>query len=110
VELVTIGQRRGLGGAHAEARYAINVDVPRRTITIGSLADLHVEVTELADVVWIGEAVDRITAQTSAHGHAEAATVNGAAVVWDRPHRRVAPGQSVVLYDGDLVVGWGLAV
>jgi tRNA U34 2-thiouridine synthase MnmA/TrmU len=29
--------------------------------------------------------------------------------VFDEPQRRVAPGQSVVLYDGDEVVGAGLA-
>jgi tRNA U34 2-thiouridine synthase MnmA/TrmU len=31
-------------------------------------------------------------------------------VDWDRPRRRVAPGQSVVLYRGDVVVGGGVAV
>jgi tRNA U34 2-thiouridine synthase MnmA/TrmU len=30
-------------------------------------------------------------------------------LTWDAPRRRVAPGQSVVLYDGDDVVGAGIA-
>ena len=33
----------------------------------------------------------------------------GGSVVWDEPQRRVAPGQTVALYDGDRVLGAGLA-
>jgi tRNA-specific 2-thiouridylase len=51
-----------------------------------------------------------VLAQCSAHGPAHAATFDGSRIVWAEPQRRVAPGQSVVLYRGDLVVAGGLAV
>ena len=37
VELVTIGQRRGVGVAMGERRYVVDVDVPGRTVVIGGL-------------------------------------------------------------------------
>jgi tRNA U34 2-thiouridine synthase MnmA/TrmU len=57
----------------------------------------------------------RVTAQCSAHGASRTAEVGrpDAAgrvdVRFAEPHRRVAAGQSVVLYDGDEVVGGGVA-
>ena len=60
-----------------------------------------------------------LDAQTSAHGDAhpavvawDAPTAAGrceAVLRWLEPQRRVAPGQAVVLYRGDAVVGGGLA-
>ena len=47
--------------------------------------------------------------QTSAHGTPRWAAVDPDGVQWDEPHRRVAPGQSVVFYEGEEVVGGGLA-
>ena len=51
----------------------------------------------------------RVGAQCSAHGPALPATFDRATVVFDQPQRRVAPGQSVVLYRGDRVLGGGIA-
>jgi tRNA-specific 2-thiouridylase len=115
VELVTVGQRRGLdlaGGAGR--RFVLDVDVGSATITVGPPERLRTAEQELVSMVWAGDPVSgRVTAQCSAHGRALPATVRpdgaGASVVWDEPERRVAPGQSVVLYDGDVVVGGGLA-
>jgi len=110
VELVTIGQRRGLGlpGGH-EPAYVIGVDVVSATVTIGSEADLLVETVRLRDLTWIGSPVEGpLRAQTSAHGLARPCRVAGTTVVYTEPSRRAAPGQSVVLYDGDEVVGGGI--
>jgi tRNA U34 2-thiouridine synthase MnmA/TrmU len=51
----------------------------------------------------------RVEAQTSAHGEPVEADFDGERVRFARPHRRVAPGQSVVLYRGDAVLGGGIA-
>jgi len=117
VELVTIGQRRGLDlGGNATPRYAVDVDVATATVTIGEAADLRVPSVRLDDVVWAHAPVSgAVSAQCSAHGTPYPATVEadgarGAVVVFERRQRRLAPGQSVVLYDGDLVVGGGIAV
>ncbi|MEZ5339907.1 MAG: aminomethyltransferase beta-barrel domain-containing protein [Acidimicrobiales bacterium] len=47
--------------------------------------------------------------QFSAHGAVLPATVTGGVIRWDTPQRKVASGQSVVLYIGDEVVGGGIA-
>ena len=121
VELVTIGQRRGLGiGIDGHPRYALEVDVPNRTVLVGAAADLDVTGELLRSFEWVDaqareDSLDSTTliAQLSAHGEpVEVAdlseTSDGLEVLWVSPQRRVAPGQSVVLYDNGLVVGGGL--
>lgn len=107
VELVTVGQRKGLGvSGSGERRFAVAVDVPRRRVTVGGPEDLAVEATPVVDLVWVAGPVEgTVEVQTSAHGSVAAAVVEGGHVRWVEPHRRVASGQSVVLYVGDEVVG-----
>lgn len=139
VEMVTIGQRRGLNLAGgAEARYVTDVDVRTATVTVGTRDDLLSDYVDIDRVVWAGEPVTgEVMVQTSAHGQSAPAVVRplghpGLAIIdpdrgrttgsplridWVEPHRRVAPGQSVVMYqtadvDGrriDYVVGGGIA-
>lgn len=120
VELVTVGQRRGLGlSGGAGHRYAVDVDVETRTVTVGTLDELEVPSTILRDVVrTAGEHAGRwstggVCAQASAHGRpvpVEVLELGGSQLElrWREPVRRVAPGQSVVLYDGELVLGGGV--
>ena len=49
-----------------------------------------------------------LVAQTSAHGTPRPCRVDGDTVRFDIPQRRVAPGQTVVLYAGDEVVAGGI--
>lgn len=114
VELVTVGQRKGLGTAGGGARqYALLVDVASATVRVGSLADLLAGRVELTDMAWVaGEPLPdgtAVEAQSSAHGRVAPATVVGETVAFDQAQRRVAPGQSVVLYRGDEVLGGGIA-
>ena len=116
VELVTIGQRRGLDvGGFATPRYAVDVDVPAATVTIGDEAALQAEQVTLDRVVWTHDEVAAdVLAQSSAHGEPRPAHVEPmgryTVVRFEEPVRRIAPGQSVVLYRGDLVLGGGVAV
>mgnify|MGYP000907078908 FL=1 len=118
VELVTLGQRKGLGLAGGGApRYVVDVDrtSAEPVVTVGSVADLMVDAQEVRRWSWsAGPVAGEVTVQISAHGAAAPAQVepaeSGVATVrWVDPHRRVAPGQSVVAYLGDEVVGGGLA-
>jgi tRNA-specific 2-thiouridylase len=110
VELVTIGQRHGLGlPGGTEPRYVVAVDVPSATVTVGDRADLLTDRVELDDLRWVAApTTGPLLAQTSAHGSPRPCRVEGAVVHFDDPTRRVAPGQSVVLYAGDEVVAGGI--
>lgn len=122
VELVTIGQRRGLGLAGGGApRYVIASDTASATVTVGEAEDLLVDDQLVDAVVWAAAAVSGpVEVQCSAHGTPKRAVLEPAAggatgtadvvtVRWAERTRRVGPGQSVVFYDGDEVLGGGLA-
>jgi tRNA-specific 2-thiouridylase len=110
LELVTVGQRRGLGTGGGAKRYAISVDTATRTVVVGDASDLLSRSVELTQLCWVhGPAQGRVQAQTSAHGDAVDAVLDGATVRFAEPQRRVAPGQSVVLYRGEEVLGGGVA-
>jgi tRNA-specific 2-thiouridylase len=116
VELVTIGQRKGLDLAGGpDRRYVVDVDVGSATVKVGDLSDLQRHVERLGQVVWAADARDGdLTVQISAHGEARPARVSrvdgGALLAWHEPQKRVAPGQSAVFYDGERVVGGGIVV
>jgi tRNA-uridine 2-sulfurtransferase len=115
VELLTIGQRRGLNVAAGERRYVVDVDVPAQRVVIGGPEDLLTETVDLDQLTWAGQPPsdgEFVLVQCSAHGEALHATVdrNGTLIRFHEPARRVAPGQSVVLYRGDVVIGGGVAV
>jgi tRNA-specific 2-thiouridylase len=112
VELVTVGQRRGLGPLHG--RYVLDVDVAAATITVGPLADLMVDRLGVRDLAWVDgppSPSEPLEVQMSAHGRPVPARWDppGAVSVLT-PVRRVSAGQSVVLYRGDAVVGGGTAI
>lgn len=116
VELVTIGQRKGLGLAGGtDPRYVVDIDAaPGRepVVTVGDLADLAVDHTPLDSWRWVGEPLDGVDLafQCSAHGSPDAGRVVDGRVEWSEPHRRIAMGQSVVAYDAQgHVVGGGIA-
>lgn len=120
VELVTVGQRRGLGLPGGGApRYVVDVDVPGATVRVGPEAALLTDRVVLDRVVWAGGPVaGPVGAQCSAHGAVRAAEVGPSAgdgdgrleVRFAEAQRRVAVGQSVVLYEGDEVAGGGIVV
>jgi tRNA-specific 2-thiouridylase len=119
LEMVTVGQRRGIGlPGGGPKRYVVDVDLAERRVVVGDESALMREEVAVGDVGWTDQpGFGQVRVQTSAHG----ATASGSLVPgddptevtlrWDRPQRRVAPGQSVVFYDtGDRrVLGGGIA-
>lgn len=107
VELVTVGQRRGMGHAPDGARrYAVAVDVPGRRVDVGTAEAAVVDGLALdpATVTWVDRALGAgaaAYAQVSAHGRPAACTWSPPALVFDEVQRPVAPGQTVALYDRD---------
>jgi tRNA-specific 2-thiouridylase len=112
IERFTIGQRRGLGVAAGAPRYVVAVDAGRATVTIGSAADLLCNRVEVRDPRWVVSAPppgSRVQVQTRAHGVPSDAVHRDGMVELAAPIRRVAPGQVVALYDGDVLLGGGIA-
>ena len=103
-------------GAEADQlRPFVDVAVPPvgdATVTVGDREDLLTERSPLESWRWMGEAADgrSVELQCAAHGRPEPGRIEDGAVWWERPHRRVAAGQSIVAYDGEgRVVGGGVA-
>ena len=117
VELVTVGQRRGLGLAGGgPKRFVVAVDRAASTVVVGSESDLLRDSTAVAQPAWVDGAVTgEVLVQCSAHGEARPATLEpspgGVVVRWHERQRLVAPGQSVVFYDETdrYVLGGGIA-
>ncbi len=116
VELVTPGQRRGLGIAgDGRRRYALAVDARGRRVVVGDAARATAIRVALGDATWVDAPLERggrTLAQTSAHGPASPCRWLGDALEFDEPQRIVAPGQTVAFYadtDPDTVVGSALA-
>lgn len=113
VEMVTVGQRKGMGGSTLERRYATEVDVVTGVVKVGNARDLLVDRVEVTNFTFTSETVDQGSAvdiQVSAHGDPISGSFHGTHVAFDEPQRRVARGQSVVLYNGDEVLGGGIAL
>ena len=113
VELVTVGQRRGLTAGGGERRFALHVDTATATVVAGTEAELLTDRLSITDETWTGPAVApgaRVTVQLSAHGSpVPAAYAGDGRILLDAPTRRTAPGQTVALYDDDVVLGAGIA-
>ncbi|MCY3889154.1 MAG: tRNA 2-thiouridine(34) synthase MnmA, partial [bacterium] len=112
VQTVTIGQRRGLNlGGTDEPRYVTDVDIAGGRVTVGRREMLYTPTQEVIEIQWAdGEVDGPLDIQVSAHGTPAVGVVDQAGRVnWAEPQRRVAPGQAVVFYQGDLVVGGAVA-
>jgi len=113
----TVGQRRGLGLSSARPLYVTALDPSRNAVVVGGAGQLDVGRVRAEQVNFIAIAglpgPLAVTAKIRHSHEAAAATIEplepGAVLVrFERPQRAPAPGQSVVFYQGDLVVGGGV--
>jgi tRNA-specific 2-thiouridylase len=112
----TLGQRKGLGIALGAPVYVCGKDMQANTVTVGPNEALFHKALRANDWNWISipcltEPL-RVKAKARSRMTEQWATVypeaNGLArVEFDEPQRAITPGQAVVLYDGDAVVGGG---
>lgn len=112
----TLGQRKGLGIALGAPVYVCRKDMQQNTVTVGSQEHLFSSALRAKDFNWfpfpaLSQPI-RVTAKIRHSQFEQPATVypeeNGyTRVEFDSPQRAVTPGQAVVLYQGDMVVGGG---
>ena len=112
----TVGQRKGLGIAWKEPLYVLEVHAARNRVVVGEEPNLYAAGLLADNLSWLGtqrsvpfEAQCKIR-----YRHAPVAcTVDEGSipdtirVKFDEPQRAVTPGQTVVLYDGEEVLGAG---
>ena len=110
----TIGQRKGLGIAADTPLYVREKSVRDNTVTLCRAHELFSDALEATDCNWIAGAppmqpravTARIRYRQPEQPASVAALPNGnLCVTFDAPQRAIAPGQAVVLYDGDTVLG-----
>ncbi len=112
VHLYTVGQRRGIDIPYTEALYVVELRAGENTVVVGPKEMLRRdrlsadEVNMLAPVVR-GEARAKIRYRQKEEPCAYSVKDGVLEIDFHRPVFAVSPGQSVVLYDGDIVLGGG---
>jgi len=113
----TIGQRKGLGIAHAEPLYVTGIDKETNTVIVGIRAETYNSTFLVDDLNWISiacleqgmECTAKIrSAQTESEAYIEPANDGTVKVTFFHPNDAITPGQSAVFYDGDYVLGGGV--
>lgn len=115
LENYTIGQRKGLGVALGEPRYVVRLDLDARRVVIGTKQELARTSLTARNTNWLIDppaAPLRCTAQIRYNSLPVPALVQPLTggrlqVEFDEPRFGVAPGQAVVCYEGDRVLGGG---
>lgn len=111
----TVGQRHGLNLAVGRSVYVVRIDASTNRIVIGGEGDLLQKRLVASRLSWVsGEARPspiRITARIRYKSPEAPATLkvtgDNAEVEFDEPQRAITPGQAVVFYNGEEVLGGG---
>lgn len=115
----TIGQRKGLGIALGSRAFVTRICPDTNEVVLGENEDLFCHTLYASDFNWMGAKPPKKQEQMRVTGkirytHKGAdctVSMTGDGLVkceFDQPQRAITPGQSVVLYDGDIVLGGGV--
>ena len=119
IHAFTIGQRKRLPVTNNTTRplYVIDIDSESGRITVGPAEKLMKTRLYASGVNWLSGAAPlgsiRVEARIRYNGrntpaHVRALPDNGAEIEFDEPVRAITPGQAVVFYDGEVVIGGGV--
>ena len=112
----TVGQRRGLPGGFAEAMFVVEIEPESRTVVIGPREELLGRGVVAREVNWLVDA-PALGTELSVQIRHRSRPASGVLVrrdgdevelALDEPVTAISPGQSMVLYDGDRVLGGGV--
>jgi tRNA-specific 2-thiouridylase len=117
IPFYTVGQRRGLGIANKEPLYVTDIEPETNTVTVGTREELYRDELTASGLNWI--AIEKLERPIKVKAkirylHQEAAAEvtpvrkDIVYVKFDEPQMAITPGQAVVFYEGDAVVGSGI--
>jgi tRNA-specific 2-thiouridylase len=115
----TVGQRKGLGIALGKPTYVVGLDISNNKVILGSDEDVFKNSLIATDLNWISMDFPatpiEVTAKIRYSSPLAAAKVipideTHVKVEFEKPQRAITPGQSVVFYKSDIVVGGGVIV
>jgi len=111
----TVGQRRGIGGGHGQRLYVLGSRPRTREVVVGTWEELHRSDLWVGDLNWLAPppvAGERVEVQIRHRARAASARVEALDegtlhLAFDEAQRAVAPGQSAVVFRGEVVLGGG---
>jgi tRNA-specific 2-thiouridylase len=113
----TVGQRKGLGVTFGKPMYVVRIDSKKNQIVLGEADELFSNELIAHDLNYLSidtlEEPIKVNAKIRYSAKESSATIyplenNKVKVIFEQPQRAVTPGQSIVFYDGDIVVGGGI--
>ena len=118
----TIGQRKGLGIAYKEPLFVVDLDAAHNVVVVGGAVDLEKKEAIVTNACWSAfkkipaEPFEAFAKHRSTQKEQKVLVVpskedeNGFKVIFEEPQRSLTPGQSLVLYREDVVLGGGILV
>lgn len=119
----TIGQRRGLGIAASQPFYVLDIHPKTNTVIVGAEKNLYKRGLTASEINWISDQSLKFPLKVQAqirYNHTPQKAVvrpknsdsnpQSMLVEFEKPQRAVTPGQSVVFYDGDVLLGGGTII
>jgi len=116
IPFYTIGQRKGLGISYREPLYVTGIDQGKNAVTVGTKEEVYRDGLLASDLNWIAIEEFKRPIEVKArirylHKEAEAMVIpleeDKVRVKFKEPQMAITPGQAVVFYDDDTVVGGG---
>ena len=117
--LYTVGQRKGLGCTTGKPIYVVELNYESNKVVVGSDKDVFGSELIAGDLNFI--TIDRLEKAMTVSAKIRYGSREGLAIVtplgdnmvnvkFNEPQRAITPGQSVVFYDGDMVIGGGIII
>jgi len=111
----TIGQRKGLGLSNPEPRYVSKIDPVSNQIIVGKKDSLSENTCRVSQINWLAKNISfpcNVSAQIRYNSPVVEAEIDETdsqiSVQFSKPQTAVTPGQSIVFYEDDIVLGGGI--